>query len=79
MEREMSAIAPGSKAQVRVQGYCPLCVSRCGIVSVVENGRLIDVEADRTHPTGGAVCVKGRAAPDLVYAPERLRTPLRRT
>lgn len=63
----------------RLQGYCPQCISRCGVISVVSEGRLVAVEADRTHPTGGAVCVKGRAAPELVYAPERLLTPLRRT
>jgi anaerobic selenocysteine-containing dehydrogenase len=63
----------------RVRGYCPLCISRCGIVSVVEDGRLVAVEPDHAHPTGGAVCVKGRAAPELVYAPERLLTPMRRT
>lgn len=79
MDKESGKTLPDPQGPVRVRGYCPLCVSRCGIVSVVENGRLVDVEADRTHPTGGAVCVKGRAAPDLVYAPERLRTPLRRT
>ena len=65
--------------RVRIPGYCPLCISRCGIVSIVDNGRLVDVEADRAHPTGNSVCVKGRAAPELVYAPERLLTPLRRT
>lgn len=65
--------------QSRVPGYCPLCISRCGIISVVEAGRLVAVEVDRNHPTGGTVCVKGRAAPELVHAPERLLTPLRRT
>jgi anaerobic selenocysteine-containing dehydrogenase len=69
----------GASGRVRVRGYCPQCVSRCGIASVVEDGQLVDVEADRCHPTGGAVCVKGRAAPELVYAPERLLTPMRRT
>lgn len=68
-----------SSHSTRVHGYCPLCISRCGIVSVVENGRLIAVEPDRDHPTGGTVCLKGRAAPEMVHAPERLRTPLRRT
>src|SRR4029453_15712467 len=31
------------------------------------------------HPTGQALCAKGRAAPELVYHPERLTHPLRRT
>ncbi|MFC4419441.1 molybdopterin-dependent oxidoreductase [Cupriavidus pampae] len=31
------------------------------------------------HPTGGALCAKGRAAPELVASPLRLTRPLRRT
>ena len=63
----------------RVPGYCALCRSRCGCISVVEDGRLVAVESDPSHPTGGALCAKGRAAPDLVYSPERLLYPLKRT
>jgi anaerobic selenocysteine-containing dehydrogenase len=37
------------------------------------------VEPDPGHPTGKSLCIKGRAAPELVYAPDRLLTPLRRT
>jgi anaerobic selenocysteine-containing dehydrogenase len=66
-------------ATERVQGYCALCRSRCGCVSVVEDGRLVAVEPDPSHPTGASLCVKGRAAPELVYAPDRLLHPMRRT
>jgi anaerobic selenocysteine-containing dehydrogenase len=45
----------------------------------VEDGRLVAVEPDPGHPTGKNLCVKGRAAPELVYAPDRLLYPLRRT
>ena len=31
------------------------------------------------HPTGGALCAKGRAAPELIESPLRLTQPLRRT
>ena len=37
------------------------------------------VEPDPSHPTGQALCAKGRAAPQLVHHPERLLYPLRRT
>ena len=37
------------------------------------------LEPDPAHPTGQALCAKGRAAPELVYHPERLTHPLRRT
>ncbi|WP_406632079.1 molybdopterin-dependent oxidoreductase [Amycolatopsis sp. WGS_07] len=62
-----------------VRGYCTLCRSRCGAVYTVENGALLGVRPDTEHPTGAALCPKGRAAPELVRSPERLRRPLRRT
>ena len=63
----------------RIPGFCALCRSRCGCVSVVEDGTLVAVEPDPSHPTGANLCVKGRAAPELVYAPDRLLHPMRRT
>ncbi|TDR93274.1 molybdopterin-dependent oxidoreductase [Enterovirga rhinocerotis] len=63
----------------RYPGYCTLCRSRCGSVTVVENGRMTGVEPLPGHPTGGALCAKGRAAPELVHSPRRLTVPLRRT
>ena len=63
----------------RIQGYCALCIARCGTVAVVEDGRFTCLEPDPTHPTGKAICAKGRAAPELVYHPDRLTEPLRRT
>lgn len=63
----------------RIPGYCALCVSRCGSIAVVENGRFIALEPDPSHPTGKALCAKGRAAPELVYHADRLLYPLKRT
>ncbi|MFN5719881.1 MAG: molybdopterin-dependent oxidoreductase, partial [Bradyrhizobium sp.] len=63
----------------RISGYCTLCRSRCGAVTVVEDGRLVSVEVLNNHPTGGALCAKGRAAPEIVASPRRLTVPLKRT
>ncbi|HEX8981324.1 MAG TPA: molybdopterin-dependent oxidoreductase [Ktedonobacterales bacterium] len=63
----------------RTQVYCGLCISRCGATAVVEDGRFIALEPDPSHPTGKALCAKGRAAPELVYHPDRLLYPLKRT
>ena len=63
----------------RHHGWCAMCRSRCGCVSVVREGRLIAVEPDATHPTGAAICAKGRAVPELVYAHDRVLHPLVRT
>ena len=61
------------------QGYCTLCRSRCGTVSEVREDMLIAVRPDPSHPTGEAMCMKGKAAPEIVHSPHRLHYPLRRT
>ena len=66
-------------ARRRIPAFCPLCVSRCGCEAVVEDGRLLAIEPDPFHPTGEALCAKGRASPELVEASDRLLYPVRRT
>jgi len=63
----------------RIHGYCSLCIARCGTVATVEDGRFTRLDPDPSHPTGRAICAKGRAAPELVAHPDRLTHPLRRT
>ena len=63
----------------RTPAFCTQCRSRCGCVAVVEDGRLAGIEPLPGHPTGDKLCPKGRAAPELVYHPDRLTRPLRRT
>lgn len=72
-------MAPDEQSVQRIPGYCGLCVSKCGSVATVENGRFIALEPDPTHPTGKALCAKGRAAPELVNNSDRLLYPLKRT
>jgi anaerobic selenocysteine-containing dehydrogenase len=59
--------------------FCPLCVSRCGARAEVADGRLLALHPDPSHPTGKAICLKGKAAPEIVDHPSRLLHPLRRT
>lgn len=62
-----------------VPTYCPLCVSRCGARAEVADGTFLALRPDPSHPTGQALCLKGKAAPEIVYHPARLLHPLRRT
>jgi len=62
-----------------VPTFCALCVSRCGAHATIHDARLVALQPDPSHPTGRALCVKGKAAPELVYHPERLLHPLKRT
>ena len=57
---------------------CGVCPGGCAIIAHLENGRLVKTEADRDNPYG-AICVRGKAAPEIVYSPDRLTTPLIRT
>ncbi|WP_328303092.1 molybdopterin-dependent oxidoreductase [Streptomyces sp. NBC_00435] len=61
------------------KGFCTLCKSRCGAIFTIENGRLTGVRPDPGHPTGTAMCPKGRSAPEIAHSTRRLTTPLRRT
>lgn len=63
----------------QVSTFCPLCVSRCGAKATVANGTLVALQPDPSHPTGEALCVKGKAAPEIVHHAERLLHPLKRT
>src|SRR5215475_10100386 len=72
-------MAANKQSTVRIPGYCALCISRCGAIAVVDNGRFVALEPDPSHPTGQALCAKGRAGPELVYHPDRLLYPLKRT
>ena len=65
--------------EMRQRGFCTLCRSRCGAIFVTEGGRLKQVLPDPDHPTGGALCAKGRAAPEILADTGRLTRPLRRT
>ena len=60
-----------------IHTYCAMCVSRCGVVATVEDGRFAKVSVDPQHPNG-CICIKGTAAPEIVYSPDRLRHPMRR-
>src|SRR6516165_706100 len=65
-------------ATEEIHTYCPMCVAQCGVVAVVEDGRFTKVRPDSEHPNGG-ICIKGYAAPEIVYSPDRLLYPMKRT
>ena len=74
-----STWAGDAMEQRDVPGFCTLCRSRCGTRNTVRDGQLLKVAAWPGHPTGHAICAKGRAAPEIVHSARRLTHPLRRT
>jgi anaerobic selenocysteine-containing dehydrogenase len=65
--------------EIKSPSFCAQCRSRCGCNVVVENGKLLRIEPLASHPSGEKLCPKGLATPELVYHPDRLTVPLRRT
>ena len=62
------------------QTLCRMCDDRCGIDVYLEDGRIVDILGNPEHLWNrGRLCVKARAAVDMVYHPDRLLTPLKRT
>jgi len=72
------AVSSGAATRT-VQGYCGLCAVHCPTVTTVEGERVLAVEPDPTHPYGGYLCAKGRAAPEFLDQVERVNYPVRRT
>src|ERR1041384_8209224 len=75
----MSTAAKNNLEFKTVRGYCALCTAHCATIATVETGRVTRLEPDHDHPNGGVMCIKGKAAPELVYHPDRLDYPLKRT
>ncbi len=61
-----------------VATFCPLCVSRCGARASVTGDSFV-LSRDPSHPTGHALCVKGKSASDIFSHPDRLAHPMKRT
>ena len=54
---------------------CGVCPGGCGVEVTLEAGRLTDIRPQTGAPFG-AICMRGRHAPEVVYSPDRLKTPL---
>ncbi|MGA1825372.1 MAG: molybdopterin-containing oxidoreductase family protein [bacterium] len=70
----------GSKNIQFVKSTCGLCASHCALIASVKDGRLIKLEGNPKDQQGrGKLCGKGNAGVSLLYDPDRLKYPLKRT
>ncbi|RAK20561.1 anaerobic selenocysteine-containing dehydrogenase [Anoxybacillus vitaminiphilus] len=62
------------------QSSCPLnCWDTCGFTVTVENGKVVKVEGDESHPiTQGKICSRGRMLETRTNSRERLLYPLKK-
>lgn len=58
---------------------CRECPAGCGMLAKTREGRVIKVEGNPRHPIGeGKLCVRGQAAVQSLYNPDRFTGPLLR-
>ena len=58
---------------------CRECPAGCGILVKVVDGRAIKIEGNPEHPVSrGGLCIRGQAALQGLYNPDRIRVPRRR-
>ena len=59
--------------------FCRICEAECGVIAIVDKGRIVDVKADKLNRhSRGFMCTKAKAMIDVVYDPDRVLTPLKR-
>jgi len=59
---------------------CQICGCNCGLLVSFENGKVADVSGDPQIPQNkGGICIKGKLSPQILYAPDRIKTPLFRS
>ncbi len=56
---------------------CRECPAGCGVLAKNREGRVIKVEGNPLHPINrGRLCMRGQAALQAIYNPDRIKTPL---
>lgn len=62
-----------------VRSVCQSCHCECGVLVHVKDGKVTQIKGDPEHPMNrGFTCVKGRAQPQVLYHPDRVKHPMRR-
>lgn len=82
MDRAMQAetIGAAQSGTSVLKSVCRACHGGCGVLLHVTDGRLTEVVGDRDSPLNkGRLCPIGMSTLELVYHPDRLKYPLRRT
>ena len=67
------------KSEMVVKSTCRMCHGVCGVLVHMKDGKVIKITGDPDCPTSkGYICAKGKASPELLYHPDRLKFPIKR-
>ena len=78
---QTKSVKPKVWEDVWIHTQCPRCYNDCGIQVQRVNGVAVKIEGEpgSTHGAAGGLCGKGSAGLQVLYDPNRLNVPLRRT
>jgi anaerobic selenocysteine-containing dehydrogenase len=66
-------------SEMVLRTFCQICRAECGMIAHLKDGKVVGVEGDpQDRWSKGKLCVKGRNAPRILYAEDRLLHPLLR-
>src|SRR5437899_8643210 len=82
-ERILPLVVPNEQIVPGVATYfatvCRECPAGCGVLARNRDGRVVNLEGNPDHPVNqGALCIRGQAALQHVYHPDRFAGPQRR-
>lgn len=61
-------------------GVCGICELNCAMTGKIENGRLVKLEGKSVDQhSRGSLCAKGNSGINMLYDPDRLKSPLVKT
>lgn len=67
-------------AVTEVRTVCRSCHGGCGVIATVKDNRVIKVEGDPESPIShGTLCSKGLSITQVVYHPDRITHPMKKT
>lgn len=62
---------------VKLRTSCRACISNCGVIATVKNGRVVKLEGDpENRMSQGRMCAKGLSGIQALYNPNRNKYPL---
>ena len=76
-QREVNQESTDSVTKIRTT--CRACISNCGVIATVKNGRVIKLEGDpKNKMSRGRMCAKGLSGIQALYNPNRNKYPMMR-
>ncbi len=74
---QTAAVSQDAGEVQKIRTTCRACISNCGVIATVKNGRVVKLEGDpKNKMSRGRMCAKGLSGIQALYNPNRNKYPL---